>query len=241
MQHKTRGIVLKTTKYSESSVVVQIFTEKFGLQSYIVNGARKPKARIGTNLLQPLHLLDMVVYHRENASLQRISDARQMPPLQSIPYDIIKRTIALFLNEVLYKSLRQQSPDVPLFDYLFHAISWWDATEKPALNFHLFFLVKLTRYLGFSPTLPKSNEPFFDLKDGVFCHTLPAHRWVLQDPQTLFFARLLTCSFEELALLRIPSSDRRILLGKILDFYRLHIDHLGEIHSHDVLEEVFRE
>ncbi|GGC25785.1 DNA repair protein RecO [Parapedobacter defluvii] len=240
MQHKTRGIVLKTTKYSESSLVVQVFTEKFGLQAYLVNGARKPKAKIGTSLLQPLHLLDMVVYHRENASLQRISDARQMPPLQSIPHDIIKRTVALFLNEVLYKSLRQQSADEPLFDYLFNAISWWDTVEKPAPNFHLFFLIKLSRYLGFSPTLPKSGEPFFDLKDGIFCHTLPAHAWVLQHPQTASFARLLTCSFEELTSMHIPSSERRILLGKILDFYRLHIDHLGEIHSHEVLEEVFR-
>ncbi|PPL01746.1 DNA repair protein RecO [Parapedobacter indicus] len=240
MQHKTRGIVLKTTKYAESSVVVQVFTEKFGLQSYIVNGARKPKAKIGTNVLQPLHLLDMVVYHRENASLQRISDARQLPPLLSIPHDIIKRTVALFLNEVLYKSLRQQSADEPLFDYLFYAISWWDATDKPVPNFHLFFLIKLSRYLGFSPTLPKSGESFFDLKDGIFCHALPAHTWVLQNPQTASFARLLTCSFEELASLQIPSSDRRILLGKILDFYRLHIDHLGEIHSHNILEEVFR-
>src|SRR5690606_18874649 len=126
MQHKTRGIVLKTTKYSESSLVVQVFTEKFGVQSYLVNGARKPKAKIGASLLQPLHLLEMVVYRRENTSLQRIADARQMPPLQSIPYDSIKRTVTLFLNEVLYKSLRQQTADDSLFNFLFNAISWWD-------------------------------------------------------------------------------------------------------------------
>src|SRR5690606_29057900 len=93
MLHKTRGIVLKATNYSESSVVAQVFTEKFGLQSYMVNGARKPKAKIGTTLLQPLHLLDMVVYHRPNASLQRISEARQKPAFQTIPYDIGKREI----------------------------------------------------------------------------------------------------------------------------------------------------
>lgn len=240
MQHKTRGIVLKATKYAESSIVVQIFTEKFGLQSYLVNGARKPKAKIGVSLLQPLHLLDMVVYHRENTSLQRISDARQMPPLQSIPHDMIKRTVALFLNEVLYKSLRQQSADEPLFNYIFNAISWWDNLEQPQPNFHLFFLIKLSRYLGFSPTLPKSRQPFFDLKDGVFCHSLPNHSWVLQNPHTSYFVDLLICSFEESATLFIPLTERRVLLEKILDFYRLHIDHLGEIHSHEVLEEVFR-
>jgi len=240
MQHKTRGIVLKTTKYSESSVVAQVLTEKFGLQSYLVNGARKPKAKIGMALLQPLHLLDMVVYHRENTSLQRMADARQMPPLQSIPHDTVKQTVALFLNEVLYKSLRQQGADEPLFNYLFHAISWWDHLERPIPHFHLFFLIKLSRYLGFSPTLTKSNLPFFDLKEGVFCLSLPAHPWVLQNPHTFYFSNLLTASFEELAKLHIPLTDRRLLLQKILDFYRLHIDHLGEIHSHEVLEEVFR-
>ncbi len=240
MLHKTRGIVLKTTKYAESSVIVQVFTEKFGVQSYLVSGARKPKAKIGATLLQPLHLLDMVVYHRENGSLQRISDARQMPPFQTIPYDIVKSTIVLFLNEVLYKSLRQQSADEPLFNYLFHAISWLDTLEKTPPSFHLLFLVKLSRYLGFGPAFPRSGQLFFDLKDGVFCQALPNHAWVVQGPHAGLLARLLTCSFEELATLHISMPERRLLLEKIIDFYRLHIDHLGEIHSHEVLEEVLR-
>ncbi|SEL42732.1 DNA repair protein RecO [Parapedobacter koreensis] len=238
MLHKTRGIVLKVTNYSESSVVVQVFTEKFGLQSYIINGARKPKAKISITLLQALHLLDMVVYHRGNTSLQRIAEARQMPHFQTIPYDIAKSTVVLFLNEILYKCLRQQSPDEPLFDYLFNAISWLDTLEKMPPNFHLFFLLKLSRYLGFNPALPKAGQTFFDLKDGVFCHTLPAHSLVLQDPHSAQLATLLGCSFDELAAVRIPLADRRLLLDKIIDFYRLHIDHLGEIKSHEVLEEV---
>ena len=182
----------------------------------------------------------MVIYHRENTSLQRIADARQMPPLQRIPHHTIKRTDAIFLNEVLYKSLRQQAADVPLFNYLFNAISWWDNVSEPVPHFHHFFLVKLSRYLGFSPTLSQTALPFFDLKEGVFCAALPTHDWILRDPHTTYFSRLLTGSFEELANFHIPLAERRLLLQKILDFYRLHIDHLGEIHSHEVLEEVFR-
>jgi len=90
MLHKTRGIALKVTNYSESSVVAQIFTEEFGLQSFLINGARKPKAKVRASLLQPLHVLDMVVYHKDNKSLQRIAEARQSPLLQEIPYDIVK-------------------------------------------------------------------------------------------------------------------------------------------------------
>ena len=238
MLHKTRGIVLKATNYSESSVVAQVFTEKFGLQSYMVNGARKPKAKIGTTLLQPLHLLDMVVYHRPNASLQRISEARQKPAFQTIPYDIGKSSVALFLNEVLYKCLRQQSADEPLFSYVFNAVSWLDNTEKMPPSFHLLFLLKLSRYLGFHPAQPKPGQRYFDLKDGVFCSHLPAHPLVLEQPYTALFADLLAASFDRLETLRLSLADRRFLLGRILAFYQFHVDNLGEIKSHDVLEAV---
>ena len=107
MLHKTRGIVLKTTNYNESSVVVQVFTEKFGIQAYLINGVKKPKAKIPINVLQPLHLLEMVVYYKQNAQIQRIAEARLMPMFKSIPYDVVKNTIVQFLNEVLYKSIRQ--------------------------------------------------------------------------------------------------------------------------------------
>ncbi|MGV3760903.1 DNA repair protein RecO [Parapedobacter sp.] len=238
MLHKTRGIVLKSTHYSESSVVVQVFTEKFGLQSYIVNGARKPKAKIGITLLQPLHLLDMVVYHRIGPSLQRISEARQRPAFQTIPYDMGKSAVALFLNEVLYKCLRHQSTDEPLFNYVFNAVSWLDNTEKMSANFHLLFLLKLSRYLGFHPAQPKPGQAFFDLKDGVFCSRPPAHPLVLEPPYTALFADLLATSFDQLETLRLSLANRRFLLGRILDFYQFHVDNLGEIKSHEVLEAV---
>lgn len=238
MLYKTRGIVLKHTKYSESSVVVQVFTEHFGLQSYMVNGARRPKAKIGMRLLQPLHLLDMVIYHKENNTLQRITEARQHPHFQTIPYDIAKSSVLLFLNEILYKSLRQQSADEPLFNYVFNTLVWLDSAEQMPANFHLYFLVKLSRFLGFNPALPKDGQLFFDLKDGIFCQSLPAHSLILQAPHTQYLADLLRCSLDNLAALRIPLADRRFLLNKLIDFYRLHIDHIGEIKSHAVLEEV---
>src|SRR5215475_9848694 len=115
MLHKTRGIVFKTTEYGESSVIVQVFTEKFGLQSYIINCVKKPKAKITRNMLQPLHLLDMVVYHKNTGSVQRIAELKNSPLLQTVPYDVIKSGIAIFLNEVLYKAVKQQSADERLF------------------------------------------------------------------------------------------------------------------------------
>jgi DNA repair protein RecO (recombination protein O) len=238
MLHKTRGIVLKTISHGDTSVICQVFTEKFGLQSYIIHGAKRNKAKINYNILQPLHLLDMVVYHKNNGNIQRVSEARQSPLFLTIPYELEKSAMALYLTEVLFKCLKQQDPDEYLFEYIFSAVSWLDSTEKAPPNFHLYFLLRLSKFLGFYPALPKANQHYFDLKNGVFCSRAPHHSFVLQEPHTSQWASLLAGSFETLATIRIPVGDRRILLKYIIDFYRLHIESFGEIKSHLVLEEV---
>jgi DNA repair protein RecO (recombination protein O) len=239
MLHKTRGIVLKTTPYGDSSVVAQIFTEKFGIQSYMINGIKKPKAKIRMNMLQPLHLTEMVVYHKTNTSIQRVSELRPMPIFRTIPYDIIKSTIAMFLNEVLYKSIRQQSTDEQLFDFIFSGICWFDETEPANVNFHLAFLLKLTRFLGFAPsTETKSNQSFFDLQEGAFCSMPPVHPYFLGKADAALFISFFTTSFDKLHELQLSNADRRSILEKILVFYTLHTASFGEIRSHQVLEDV---
>jgi DNA repair protein RecO (recombination protein O) len=239
MLHKTRGIIFKTTDYSESSVIAQIFTEKFGLQSYMINGVKKRGAKVSKNMLQPLHLVDMVVYYKPAGNIQRISDLRQMPVFQSIPYDTIKSSLVLFLNEVLYKSIRQQSADEILFEYVYHSIELLDRTSQNSANFHIYFLLKLTRFLGFYPdnTNAVSSE-FFDLKSGSYTNFEPGHPLTLGKPYTGYWTAFLNSSFENFASIIISSGERRVLLEKILDYYRLHIENFGDIRSHRILEEV---
>ncbi len=239
MLHKTRGIVFKTTNYSENSVVVQVFTEKFGLQSYLINGVKKPKAKIRQNILQPLHLLDMVVYHKAAANLQRVAEVRQQPVFLSIPYDVVKSSIVLFLNEVLYKAIRQQAADDVLFEFLFHTIEILDRTEAGLANLHLYFLLRLTRFLGFYPdTTLADSATYFDLKNGNYSKIQPPHAFIIEPPHTKFFTDLLNSNFDNLHLLNISAPNRRALLGKILDYYQLHVEGFGQIKSHRVLEEV---
>jgi len=239
MLHKTRGIVLRTINHRESSVICQIFTEKFGLQSYIINGVKKNRAKIHINILQPLHLLDLVVYHKTSADIQRVSEARQLPLFQTIPYDDKKRALAIFLTEVLQKCLKQQSADEPLFEYIYYAISWLDNAEETSPNFHLYFLLRLSKFMGFYPALPKQDMAYFDLKDGVFSSFPPHHQFFLKDKETQQWLSLLSSSFADLNVLRISLLDRRILLSHLLDYYALHIDNFGSIKSHYILEEVF--
>ena len=239
MLHKTRGIVFKTTDYGESSVIVQVFTEKFGLQSYIINGVKKPRAKISGNMLQPLHLLDMVVYHKNTGSVQRISELKNSPLLQSIPYDVIKSSIAIFLNEVLYKAVKQQSADENIFDFIFNAIEWLDNQDEGLANFHLLFLVMLTRYLGFYPEQPgAANSDYFDMKAGTFSRYKPEGLYYLSPPHTQNFAALLQTGFENIGQLKFSNDERRYLLHKLLDYYALHVEGFGNIKSHEVLVEV---
>ena len=212
MLYKTRGIVFKTTHYAESSVIVQVFTEKLGLQSYIINGVKKPKAKITLNMLQPLHLLDMVVYHKANANIQRVSELRQIPVLQTIPYDIVKSSLTIFLNEVIYKTIRQESKDEHLFEFLFHAVELLDRMEKGLANFHLYFLIRLTRFLGFFPDTDGYKEnTYFDLKTAMFSAQLPPHHLVIDLAQSKLWYQLLQSSFEDLDGIQISLSDRKQL------------------------------
>ncbi len=239
MLHKTRGIVLKTTDYSESSVVVQIFTERFGLQAYLINGVKKPRAKISRNMLQPLHLLDMVVYHKLNGNIQRVAELKNSPILTTVPYNIVKSSLVIFLNEVLYKAIKQESADENLFNFIFYSIEWLDHQEQGLANFHLLFLVQLSRYLGFHPERSEAGTAaYFDLKDGLFVSSKPEHNLFLAPPYTQYFNLLIGRNYEELPEIRLPNEIRRYLLDRLLEYYALHIDSFGQVNSHEVLEEV---
>lgn len=237
MLQQTKGITLRVTNYSESSVVAQIYTETLGLQSYLINGAKKPKAKINYNMLQPFHILEMVVYNKENNNLQRIKEAHQIPPLKSIPLNIVKSSIAMFLNEVLYKVLKHQHPEPQLFQFLENAIIWLDETDDGLANYHLVFLAKLSHYLGFKPII--SNQPYFDLMEGQFSNHLPAHFHVLQEPYSSALREILQSSFSNCNKIKLNRSDRTYLLQKLIDYYRLHTENFGEVNSLYILEEIF--
>jgi DNA repair protein RecO (recombination protein O) len=218
---------------------VQIFTEKLGLQSYIINSVKKPKAKISRNMLQPLHLLDMVVYHKNTGNVQRVAELKNSPVLQTIPYDVIKSSLAIFLNEVMYKAIRQQSADENLFGFVFSAIEWLDHQTTGLANFHLLFLTQLTRYLGFYPDRHQAaGSDYFDMKNGNFSRYKPNSVLYLSPPHTQNLYYLLQYGFENLDEIKFTNDERRYLLAKLLAYYALHIEGFGIIRSHEILEEI---
>lgn len=220
MLHKTRGIVFRYTRYGETSIIVTIFTELFGLQSYIVNGARSKSSRGLMALYQPLTLLDLVVYHKENANIMRIREAKCFHQYASLTTDIKKSAQAMFINEILNKSVKEQSHAHEICSFLFDSLEVLDRMPTAFENFHLVFLIKLSRFLGFGPH--QSDE----VLTGRY----------LETNEVTLLQRLLVADYAEFV--PITNLQRRNLLETILHFYAVHIENMGEIRSVQVLREV---
>ena len=212
--HKTRGIVLRYIKYRETSIITHIFTEEFGVQTYVVNGVRNKKAKLKIALFQPPALLDLVVYHRAGAEINRLSEVKSAYPYHSIPFDVRKSTICLFVTEILNKVVKEESQVENTFEFVFHSLLTLDNLSGDFENFHLQFLLKLTRYLGFDA---------------------PASRELMAINPEL--SNLATSAFGTTFLLN--SSRRWELLQHIIQYYKSHIDSFGEIQSDKIIREVF--
>jgi len=240
MLHKTRGIVLKVTDFGETSVVAKIYTELFGLQGYLINSVRKKNAKVKKNILSPLSLVDLIIYHKDRKGLQRISDIRPNPPLQRIPFDTIKSSIVFFLTEILSKSIHEDECNPSLFEFLFNAIETLDQQEPVNNDFHLFFLIGLSKYLGFYPQDGSLKErQYFNLQEGVFQNSIPAHQHFIEPPLTDLFHELMKPSFDfsKTVLMTIP--QKRILTEKLTEYYQLHIDSFYGVQSHKILQEIW--
>jgi DNA repair protein RecO (recombination protein O) len=240
MLHKTRGIVFQVTEFGESSVVAKIYTELFGLQGFIINSVRKKNAKVKQHVLHPLALVDLVVYHKERKGLHRVAEVRSNPALQNIPFSIIKNSMILFLDEVLCKAIREEEPNQQLFDFIFHAIQLLDLQSPVNNDFHMCFLIQLTRYLGFYPSGNfTSDEKIFDLREGVFQSVVPHHVNYMDGIQAEIFSSLLQSSMNFSSSLKAPLAQKRMLTEKILEYYKLHLAGFTDVKSLKVLEEVW--
>jgi len=239
MLHQTRGIALHATKFSETSSIVKIYTELFGLQSYIVRGVRKQNSKLKPGLFQPLILLDLVVYHKEKSSLQNLKEAYYSHPYQTIPYDIRLSSIALFVNELIYKTIHEEEPHPELFEFLYNTCLRLDNETINIPLFHQVFALHLTRYLGCMPQLNFSVKfQFFNLREGTFQAEMPDHPDFLDPELSRLFFKLLQAPEGTVPQIQIAATTRNSILEMILRYYHLHVSGFREIQSHHILHTV---
>jgi DNA repair protein RecO (recombination protein O) len=240
MIYKARGIVFHSIKYSETSLITRIYTDRFGLQSYLVRGARKPRAKLRASLFQPLNILEMEVYRKEKNNLQNIKEARQASIFESIPFDIRKGSISMFMGDILSKTIKEEEANPGLFDFIYSMIMKLDKQKAEIADFHLHFLIQLSRHLGFFPQGKYDQQmPFFDMQEGSFCREQPSHSQYLNYPLSESLSLLIHVHPTESISLKIDRNERNQLLESIISYYRLHYDSLQDIQSHQVLRKIF--
>lgn len=241
--HHTKGIVLRTVKYGETSVIASIYTELFGLQSYLVNGVRtsSKKGPGKAGLFQPSAILDMVVYHNDLKNLQRIKEFKWGYLYKNIFSDIFKNAVALFMVELLSKTIKQPEQNQDLFYFIEDAFIHLDVSSPQVTgNFPLFFSLHLATIYGFRLSdeyTPQNN--YLDLQEGEFVHEQPVHPYFLVEPYSFTTSQLLKAMQpSELPGIQLNQEARRILMKAYLQFYALHIHDFGTMKSLMVLQEV---
>lgn len=244
LQHmltKTQAIVLHSLKYGETRLIVDMFTRSQGRQSFIVSIPKSVKGKIKKQLFQPLTLLEIESDLRPKLQLQKLSDVRLASPFSSIPFDPNKLSISLFIAEFLYYALRSEQHNEPLFDYIVNSIQWLDAQTDRFANFHLVFLMRLSRFLGFYPNLDHyQTGDYFDLRESVFLSTPPVHRDFLHPQEAEKIQLMMRMDFPTMHLFRMSHQERNRLLEVSLIYYRLHLPDFPELKSVSVLQELYQ-
>lgn len=237
---KTRGIVFRAMKYSETSLIVDIYTEARGLRKYIISGVRKAKSSVSAGLFQVMSLVDIVAYEREGKDLNRLKEIRPAYIFTTIPFDLRRGAVGLFMAEVARKTIRESEENQQLFEFFFHSFQYLDQTNHSVANLHLHFMLELTTFLGFTPGGDFSqDEPYFDLQEGVFVGETGSHPYFLETSLAKILYQLLETNRENSHEVKIGREERRNLLQNLLDYYRLHIESFPEINAHLILQEVF--
>jgi DNA repair protein RecO (recombination protein O) len=237
---KIKALVLHCQSYSDTMDIVHLYTEEFGRMTYLAGKSRSRKSSLKKAFFQPLSLVEIEAEHHGSRNLQRIKEIRSLCPLGGILSDPTKNAMALFLAEVLYRSLRESEKDPILFDYLNQSIQLLDLCQDGLANFHLVFLIKLTRYLGFYPNIEGARDGwYFDLHGGSFVAGRPVHNAWLTPEQSQRFVLLMRINFENLAAFKFNHHERVELLRQILNYYRMHLTEFPSIKSLDVLQELF--
>lgn len=237
----TKGIVLRTMKYRETSLICDIFTRELGMRSYLVQGVRKKKSRIGAGFFQPMQVLDLVVYENPGSSLNRIKEVNASALFLELQSNIPKSAVGLFIAELARKSVRESSPNEELYDFLEQMLGYLEHTNESLQLLPLWMGMKMTHYLGFSPNRPDQSDDsmYFDLRDGVLVNSKPNHPDLVTPPMALSFVELADAQLSDLANMNFSRQDRDLLFDKMIDYYKLHIEHLGRLKTPEIFRELF--
>lgn len=234
----TKGIVFSSLKYGEADLIVKCFTEKSGLKTYLLRGVLKSKkGKLKASLFQPLTQLEIVANHKDKGTLEYMREAKLALHYQSLHTNVLKSTVVMFLAEVLRNAVKEEEPNPALFEFLEISLSWFDIHDKSA-NFHLLFLVKLTKYLGFYPDDSQGDDSVFNLLDGTF-QNIETNNECISDENVPVLKQLLGTDFDSLSQIKLNQTSRSRFLLMLLNYYEIHLQGFKKPKSLTVLNEIY--
>ncbi|TVZ26203.1 DNA replication and repair protein RecO [Gillisia sp. Hel_I_86] len=234
----TNAIVISALKYAEADLIVKCYTQKSGLKTYMLRGILKSrKGKFKASLFQPLTQLELVAKHKDKGSLEYLQDAKILVHYQTLHTEVVKSTMVMFISEMLKNTIHEEEKNEELYDYLENTFNWLDSHSDIA-NFHLLFLLKLTRHLGFYPEDSEKNLMYFNLLDGVFQHS-KTNVYCIGGGLLNNLKLLLGTKFEALGQVKLSKPNRAELLELLLNYYQLHIESFKKPKSLTVLHEIF--
>jgi len=241
MIQTTKGIVLRSIKYGETSVVVNIFTELFGIRTYLVNGVRSSGKTLKANFFQPSCMLEMQVYHNELKNLQRIKEYKWNYLYKNILSDVTKNSVALYMVELLQKCLKQPENNIDLFEFTEDAFVQLDIADiAVTANFPLYFCLHLSHFFGLKLEDDYSEDnSILDLVEGRFVKHTPHHPHFLEKNYSYYISQLLKAQHpDELIEIKLNKAMRKDMLFALQNFYGLHIQDFGTMKTLPVLHEI---
>ena len=240
MLTKTQAIVLRSLKYGDRRLIVDLLTERAGRIGTLVNIPKTIHGRHRKQLYQPMTILDIETDLRPQAQLQRIRDVRIAIPYATIPVDPYKLSTTLFLAEFLLHATRGEQENAALFRYIVTSMQWFDTATRPTPNFHLAFIIHLAQFIGIAPNLDDYQRGHcFDLRNAVFSSTTPLHADFLPADEAAQLRLLARMRYETMHLFRLSHDQRNQILGHLLTYYRLHLPAFPELRSLQVVREIF--
>lgn len=240
MLHKTQAIVLSTINYNDKYLLAALYTRDFGRVTYMVPKTKSKTSKVQKSLFSALAILDMEVEHQASRDIQRIKEAHILHPLYSISGNMTKTSIVFFLSEFLSRILKDTDEFQMIYNYLNHSIQVLEETDKGLANYHLVFLLKLTRFLGFYPNLEEYHEnDYFDMLNGIFVSQQPLHNHYVNKIDSKALSLLSRISYENMHHFLFSRQDRINIINRMLEYYRIHLNDFQNLKSIDILHELF--
>lgn len=236
----TKAIVLRTIRYTDSRLIVSLYTEHYGMVSAMVRISRSSKGRGNGALWQLLNVLEISIAYSAEAEFQKIGESSICRTWTDLPYNPMKASVAMFLADMLYHSLRGEGENRELFCFLENSLCWFDEATEGLSYFHLFLMIRMTRFLGIMPSTDGAGQGMvYDLKNACYCPLIPEHGQYVEPKEAELIPVLLDMDYSNMHLLALSNSERRHMLDILLQYYRIHVPAFGKLQSLDVLRELF--